>query len=236
MHDVDRTTLETGWAGEAYAAEEGYEFEPEYEPEMEPEYDAGEFAAYGAGEIYEGEAPFSEEEEVALATELLGITSDQELDQFLGKVFRRVARGVGRAIRSPVGRSLIGALRGVARQYLPVAGAALGNVLVPGLGGVVGGKLASAAGRAFGLEVEGLSAEDQEFQVARRYVRLAGDAARRAALASATGASPQAVVQQALTMAARRHAPGLVGRGIAGRRGVSGTWRRQGRVVVLYGV
>ncbi len=41
-------------------------------------------------------------------------------------------------------------------------------------------KLASAAGRMFGLELEGLSVEDREFEVARRLVRFALTATKNA--------------------------------------------------------
>jgi hypothetical protein len=46
-------------------------------------------------------------------------------------------------------------------------------------------KLASAAGNAFGLEWEGLSPEDRDFEMARRYVRFATHAAKKAAAAIA---------------------------------------------------
>jgi hypothetical protein len=178
------------------------------------------------------QGPFSEAEEMELAAELLGITDEDELDQFLGNLFKKVGRKVGRFVRSPVGRALGGTLKGVAKSALPMAGAALGNILLPGVGGVVGGNIASAAGKLFGLELEGMSPEDQEFEVARRYVRLAGDAAIKAT-AAPPGASPQAVAQQAIAAAAQKHAPGLVGGGRRQRRGV---WKRQGRNIVLYGV
>ena len=47
----------------------------------------------------------------------------------------------------------------------------------------MGSKLASAAGSMFGLELEGLSYEDQEFEVAKQVVRLGGAAANIAAQA-----------------------------------------------------
>ncbi|MBM3141233.1 MAG: sigma-54 factor interaction domain-containing protein [Chloroflexi bacterium] len=55
-----------------------------------------------------------------LAAELLEVTDEYELDQFLGKLIRRGARAVGKAMRSPVGRSL-------AKQLLPIAGGAVGH-------------------------------------------------------------------------------------------------------------
>jgi hypothetical protein len=172
---------------------------------------------------------FSEAEEMELAAELLGITDEAELDQFLGKMFRKVGRFF---TRSPIGRALGGALKGIAKTVLPMAGAALGSFVAPGIGTAIGGQLGSAASKLLGKELDGLSPEDQEFEVARHYVRLAGEAARLAASAP-SDASPEAVAQQAIATAAQRHAPGLVaGMHSAQRRGI---WMRRGRNIVLYG-
>lgn len=86
------------------------------------EYEAAEFEALG--EFGEASA-LTEAEEIELASELLEITSEQELEQFLGNVFRKVARGVGSFVKSPVGRALGGVLKNVAKKALPVVGGAL---------------------------------------------------------------------------------------------------------------
>jgi hypothetical protein len=67
-------------------------------------------------------------------------------------------------------------LKPLAKAALSIEGRALGTFV----GGPVGGKLASAAGRMFGLELEGLSAEDREFEVARRFVRFASATTKNA--------------------------------------------------------
>ncbi len=232
MHNIDRTVLESNYgeyAGEFEADEYGYEFEDEQE-----------FETYGE---FLQEGPFNEAEEMELAAELLSVSTEAELDQFLGKVFRRVARKVGGVIKSPVGRALGGALRSVAKQALPMLGSAVGNVFAPGIGGVIGGKLAGAAGNMLGLELEGLSQEDQEFEVAKQVVRLAGTAASNAAQAT-PAAPPQTVAQSALTAAAQQHAPGLLG-GVAAtsmampkHRCVhknSGKWIRRGKAIIILG-
>ncbi len=232
MHNIDRTILESNYgeyAGEYETDEYGYEFEGDHEYETYDEYAQ--------------EGPFNEAEEMELAAELLSVSTEAELDQFLGKVFRRVARKVGGFIKSPVGRALGGALRGVAKRALPMLGSAVGNVFAPGIGGVIGGKLAGAAGNMLGLELEGLSQEDQEFEVAKQVVRLAGAAASNAAQAAST-APPQAVAQSALTNAAQQFAPGLLGgaaaaqSAIPGRRckhNKSGRWVRQGKAIIIMG-
>jgi hypothetical protein len=109
---------------------------------------------------------------------------------------------------------------------------------------MIGGKLASAAGSMFGLELEGLSYEDQEFEVAKQIVRLGGAAAVNAAQAPAS-ASPQQVAQQALTTAMQQYAPGLIrGAGQVGQYGrrrrcshqTTGRWVRRGHSILLLGV
>ncbi len=231
MHDLDRTAMEFEWETNGYGNDEfGDEYEYEYENYEDDEYDEYEYE-------YEYESPLSDAEEMELAAELLEITSDEELDMFLGKLFRKVGRGFRKFARSKIGRSLGGILKSVAKKALPIAGSALGSI-VPGVGTALGAGLGSAAGRLFGLELEGMSPEDQEFEIARRYVRLATEAAKQASRAPA-GASPSAVANKAMTIAASKHAPGLLGGHRAGRmdrRKHRGMWKRRGNTIVLYGI
>jgi len=231
MHDLDRTLQELG--GVSTAEMDEFEFEL-----LGQEYDR----EYGA--LYGEVAVLDEVEEMELAAQLLEATSEEELDQFFGKLIRRVASGVRGAIKSPIGRALGGVLKNVAKTALPMAGAAVGNVLLPGVGGAIGGKVGAAAGKIFGLELEGMTGEDREFEIARRVVRLGTEAAKQAAQSPQTG-SPVQVAKDAVLSAARRHAPGLAQTGSAvtpvnGRGGnghiARGTWVRQGNRIVLYGV
>ena len=136
----------------------------------EPEYlDAAGMDSAGGSDRFEGEYDFdaasAEAEELELAAELLEIADEAELDRFLGRLIRRA----GRSVRSDAGRALGGLLKRTARKALPIVGRAVG--------GRLGGRIAPSAGRIFGLELEGLSPEDQEFETARRIVRLADTAA-----------------------------------------------------------
>jgi len=218
MHDLDRTQ---------------FEFEPE-------EGLQGEDFEFDSGELGDQEGPFSEGEEMELASQLLEISDEAELDQFLGNLIKKA----GKFMKSPVGRALGGVLKGVAKKALPVVGGALGSMVMPGIGTAIGSNLASSAGSMFGLELEGLSQEDQEFEVARRYVRLAGSAAQNAAMMPPT-TLPVAAAKTAVIEAAKQHAPGLLSNiprpsgapgayGSGNRR--SGRWLRRGNKIVLYGV
>jgi hypothetical protein len=241
MHNIDRTNFESNYGEYQGEYEDSGEYFGEYEDagEFGYEFEADqEFETYGE---FQQESPFSEAEEMELAAELLAVSNEAELDQFLGKLIKKAGRAVGGFIKSPIGQALGGALKGVARQALPMLGSAVGNIILPGAGGAVGGKLASAAGRMFGLELEGLSYEDQEFEVAKGVVRLAGAAATNASQAPPT-TPPRQVVQAALTSAAQQHAPGLL-RGnpqLANARRPrrcrhknSGRWMRRGNVIIL---
>ena len=227
MHNIDRTTNE-------YEFENAFEFEGEGEFEFEGE---GEFEFEGEGE-FEGELE-GEALELELATELLGVSNEQELEQFLGSMFKKVARGVSNFAKSGIGKSLIGGLKSIAKKALPIAGGALGNFLVPGLGGAIGSKLGGFASNLFELELEGLSNEDREFEVAKRFVRFATDATRRAASAAASGAPARTAVTSSLKQAAYNYAPGLLrkrgGSGMSSAITSSGTWRKQGNNIIVYG-
>jgi hypothetical protein len=213
-HDTDRTQLEFGSELSEYGevpelASEQYENAGQLGNIMNEVFGETSNESFEGGCQEYQELPLPEVMEDELASELLEIRSDQELDHFLGDLFKKVASGIGAAIQSPVGQALGGVLKQVAKKALPVAGGALGTFVGGPLGGMVGSKLASMAGDAFGLEHEGLSAEDRDFETARRYVRFAGEAAKRAAYAR-PDLDPRAVAKAALIEAAKLHAPGLL--------------------------
>ena len=72
--------------------------------------------------------------------------------------------------------------------------------------------MSPTAGREFGLELEGLSNEDREFEIARRYVDFAGDAVRNLA-SEHRFLHPEEAADAAVVDAAKAHAPGLLSRG-----------------------
>lgn len=203
------------------------------------------FAAGFSGRALTGGALtdlFSEAEEVELAYELMEARSDAELDQFLGDLFKKATRAVGRALKSPVARQLGGVLKSVAKVALPLAGTAVGTYFGGPLGGQIGGFVGSTTGKILGLEIPGLSEEEQEFEVARRFVRLAGDAVKEAVQAPPS-AAPEGVARSAVATAAQKYAPGLltaqgqalIAGSVPSAHTRSGRWVRQGNQVVLFG-
>ena len=231
MHDMDRTTLEYGQEMSGFEAEQF-------------EFGQGEWSGEGGAN-----AMFSEAEEMELANELLSVSNEAELEQFLGNFLRKAASVAGSVIKSPIGQAVGGVLKGVAKKAIPLAGGAIGGYFGGPLGAKIGSGLASAAGNALGLEAESSSNEDREFEGAKQFVRLAADTVNRATQAR-QGGDPRAVAQSAASAAARQFAPGLLARpggssaqnggGAArpgqGARGASGRWARQGQKIVLYGV
>jgi hypothetical protein len=196
--------------------EELYEFPGELTPETweyatEAYPGEGELAMESefATEAYAGEGELAMESELAL--ELLEITTEEELDQFLGKLARGVIRGASKFVRSPIGKAIGGVLRTVAKKALPIAGGVLGNIVAPGLGGMIGSKLGSVAGgllEADEAELMGEVAAQQE--AARRYVRFATAAYRNAAR-TPRSVPPRAAARAAVVGAARAYAPSLLG-------------------------
>jgi len=143
--------------------------------------------------------PFSEEQEMELAMELLGVQSEEELEQFLGKMFKSVWSGI-KKVAKPLG----GILKGIAKKALPFVGGALGSFIpIPGVGTVLGRALGGALSNALEMEMQDMPEVERELEVARRFVRIAGSAAQGA---GDSDGSPQAV-RRAVLEALRTHAP-----------------------------
>lgn len=206
--------------------------------EFEPESEFGEFEHENTDNYsseMEVEQPFDEAQEMELAAELLEVADEAELDQFLGRLMHRAARAAGTFLKSTTGRALGGILKGAAKKALPHLGRAIGGYFGGSRGGDIGARLAGQAGHVFGLELEGLSPEDQEYELARRFVRFAGNAAQLGA-ANASG-SPQDTARDAAVAAAHHHAPGLIGRAARNSSRLDvlnqGRWVRRGHKIIL---
>ena len=139
-----------------------------------------------------------ESRNVELAAELLDVTNQAELEGFLRRVVAATARRVGGRLPAGTGRSLVAQLGRTAERTLPTLATLLGDPLGPG----AGPPAAQTAARVYGLELEGMSAEDRDYEIARQFLRFAQSATARAAT---TSASPTAAVAGA----AREFAPGL---------------------------
>jgi hypothetical protein len=200
-------------------------------------FESGEIGELEFGELELGEVG---ELETMLASELLEITNEQELDRFIGNLFSTVTGAARRFAGSDTGRALGGILKQAAGKALPVIGRGVAGAINPAYADL-GARVGASASSLFGLELEGLSMEDREFEAARAFVRFAADATRQAASAP-PGSPPGAVASQAAASAAARFAPGLspvahrpVGR-YRGRTSRSGRWVRRGNTITLFGL
>lgn len=175
----------------------------EFEWNQEDEDEGGFFG-------YESEWESEENLETELAMELLNISSEEELDQFLGKLARSVVRGASKFVKSPIGRALGGALKSVAKTALPVVGGAIGSFVAPGIGTAIGSKLGSMAGGLLEAEeAEMMDEAEAEEEAARRYVRFARASYRNAAR-TPVSVPPVTAARAATTSAARMYAPSLL--------------------------
>jgi hypothetical protein len=217
MHDLDRTLRSQE------SENETYDLEAQIFGEAEADYE------YASDEL-------SEEEEIDLAAELLGVSDEQELDEFFRRLFNKAKSVAGTALKKY--------LKPLARKALPIAAGAVGGFFGGPAGAAIGGKLGSFASTLFETDFESMDGEVQDMEVARRFVRFADAAAKNAAASG--GGDPDSVARAAIVSAAKAHAPGLLrsgnarpgGYGANGvsrvRRANSGRWiRREGRIVLL---
>ena len=180
-------------------------------------------------------------EEMELAMELLSVSSEAELDHFLGNVFKKVWGGI-KKVGSFVGKAVkpfAGALKALAKKALPFVGSALGSFIpIPGVGTAIGGALGGALSNALEMEFGHLEQAEMEFEMARRFVRIAHSATSQ--LADANPNQPIAsILQQVLNNATRQNMPQPRQRGAAsiGSNGFgftnSGTWQRERGYIVF---
>jgi hypothetical protein len=170
----------------------------EYTPQMEY-----------AGFESPGDGVLSPGHEMELASEFLDVENEEELEQFLGDLIGHVGHALGKIVKSPIGQAVGGVLKQVAKTALPIAGGALGGFVGGPIGAMIGSNLASMAGGALGLELEGLSAEDREFEASRQFIRFAGQTIANALQSGAYG-DPEAIAHRAAVESARVYAPGLM--------------------------
>lgn len=184
-----------------------------------------EFGREGGGAA--ARRPFGAAEESQLALELMAVSSEAELDRFLGELLRAAWRGARKsgAALAGIAAPLGGALKAAARGALPFAGGApASRTPVPGVGTALGGALRQALEAQLG----GMAYEERAMEMARRFVRVAGTAARLAA----DGEASPAALRAALERAVRQHAGARAG---ADMEEESGRWRRRGDRIVVRG-
>lgn len=167
---------------------------------------------------------------MAFGAGLLEVGNDAELDHFLAELVSFVA--ADHPVAAPLGKSLRRVLGRAARHLLPIGSA---DALATYTHDAQADSKIRAA-RIFGLELEGLSPEDTEFEIAQQFIRLASDTIRNAVDRSgqtSQAGSLEARAEAALQQAARHYAPGLLTFD-AQVPASGGRWQRQGRRITVF--
>jgi hypothetical protein len=167
--------------------------------------------------------PLHETEELELASELLEVNGEDERGRFVSRLIARFSGG--ESDRRTPARLLMRRLARAARRVLPAAGRLGGTG--PGAGP------RARAGRVFGVELEGLSPEDQELELARRFVRFVQEAVQQAERAGHR-TTPGPAARAGFRRAAQTLAPGLLRRRLP--RILSehdGRWVQRGRHIIV---
>lgn len=173
----------------------------------------------------------------AQAEELLALHDEDQVDAFVGKLFRAAKRKVGPAVSNLLrdqGRKLI-------QTALPKLGAAAGNFIAPGVGGKLGSAAGTALGQLLGKEAEAFAEAELRTAAARRIVRTLRDAQKRALDDPGLASQPQAAIARAYDAAIRHGLPGLRAAQLASgeepsRVEAQGRWVKRNGVVMLLGL
>jgi len=170
------------------------EFEPTLWQENEPE---------AGGGILE------ESQEAELSAALLAVVNEEQLD----RIFRRLIResetatfgtlipSVAQAVAALLARLLHRVISTATRSHPGIVGASLGKH--------IGSSLEAFAGQILGLELEGLSSEDREFEAARQFVKF-GAATVKNAIGGVPSNGSFDLAHRAAVEAAETLAPGLI--------------------------
>ena len=158
MHDLDRTLFETTMHDLDRALFETYESETPQSEQSEFMSVLGEVLGESSSESPESEQSpeLQEMQEIAVTSELLEVTSEAELDRFLGNLAKRAGAGMRDFARTPQGQKTTKVLKAVAEEVVPLAGAAAAEWLRPGWG-PVGGAAATIAGSSLVSNWRGLA-------------------------------------------------------------------------------
>lgn len=209
-----------------------------------PEMENNNYEQYEYNEAEWGGGVLNETETMHHAAELLESSNEAELELNFKDLLESAAKKLGGSISAPVLKRLVQILKQASNHTFPELGSPVGGL---------GFKTAeSQNGQAFGLELEGLSLEDKEFETAKSFVQFAAEAGKNAAFAD-QAAHPAQIAQQAAQAAARSFAPGLLARNAltpqageknqnapaccnTGAHATGGQWRRHGNKIILLGV
>ena len=200
----------------------------EYSPQME--------FAPGPSADLEDESErglFDESQELEWASRLLEASNEHQLDHFLHAMILEAGTAAGATLQPADQHAIASVLKQAVHQVLP-ASVHQGATIRTSTGAQLGSGLSSMAGQVLGLELEGLSPEDRDFEAVKQFVRFAGQTVKNA-LEAAPGADPLHTAHSAATDAAQIYAPGLFAES-PHAPGNSGRWVACNDRIILFGV
>lgn len=178
--------------------------------------------------------PFSEAELDEMATDLLQIRDEAELDQFLPAILGAATKVLPFLVKSPVGKALTGILKDAVISGVPALGGLFrSRSRAPQIGSDVGAAVRSE------LDWEGVPADSHDIEAAKKIIAIGGSAARELAQ-QPPNAPPQAVVDAVQNAAQQQGVPANVpapqDAPSPAEPPTSGRWFRRGRTIVLEGL
>lgn len=216
MHDIDGTLLrgvQSEWENDG---ESEWETANEWGTQDEFEFET-------ADEFEEG---FDSED--GLASEMLELESEEEMEQFLGGLIRQAAK---RAV--PLAKQAGRFLYRTAKPHLKQAWTGIGNDLVNQGSNAARGWVDQSANRLFGEMPSGVK-NKAALSIARKVVQAAQTTGKQ--MARLPPSSPPAAVKAVVTQACQRYFPPVPSVSSGGASGKRGTWVRQGNKVILFGL
>jgi hypothetical protein len=193
---------------------------------------------YGSdGELPGGtfDRPFSEAELDELATQLLEVRDEAELDQFIPAILGAATKVLPFLAKSPVGKVLTGILKDAVISGVPALGGLFkSRSRGPQIGSDVGAAIRSE------LDWEGVPADGRDIEAARKIIAIGGGAARELAQ-QPPNAPPQAVTDAVQNAAKQEGVPANVpppspDTPPPSESTTSGQWFRRGRTIVIEGL
>lgn len=184
----------------------------------------------------------SEGEAIDLAQELMNVTTEADLEEFLGGLFKKIKRGiraVGKAAMPIAGNFLKRHGASLLKRALPLVGSAVGSI-VPGAGTLAGGALGGALSQLMPGEMSYENDYEAKLDLSKRLVQTVANAAVQTAKDPSAAYDASAAAKRALAAQVQATLPPAVRQALrAGgrrlRRPSSGRWIRQGNQIIILG-
>ena len=181
-----------------------------------------------------GSGILDEVDEIDLASRLLEAQNEAHLGTVIEDAIRSAATALGANLNPAAMKEIASVHKTAIRQLLPSAKANGNFPRHDSIGAHLGQSLSSSAEQVLGLELEGLSHEDREFEAVKQFLRFLGETVKNVTEDADARNTPDRVLRAAKEAAAL-YAPGLFADSFSsGNR--SGRWIACENRIILLGV